>query len=232
MIEKQKADAAILSVTVTAVSTALSLLPSDTASPIADEIADLSLPLFLIVCILTLEKFLLPTFGWITTTFLIPSICCLMTIYILTNKQGCLIWAKKLSIIALVLLLLIPTSAKITSLIETAFSESISQTLNAAHQLAEETGSSSEEATNAFVAFFTGLKDDIVGLVDAAKGMLSIIVDAIAVLFITSCAIPILTTLAFLWILKNLLNANIPIDFVASKLIPSRKKSQNPSDAE
>ncbi|MGN0995832.1 MAG: hypothetical protein ACI4PG_02905, partial [Candidatus Ventricola sp.] len=59
VLDEQKQEALTLSVAITAASTALSIMPDDTASPIANELADLSLPLFLIVAIVYLETFLL-----------------------------------------------------------------------------------------------------------------------------------------------------------------------------
>ena len=108
ILDDQKMEALTLSVAVTAASTALSVLPDDTASPIAEELADLSLPLFLIVAIIYLEIFLLTTFGWISSVLLIPAACLLAIGFILFKKELFLIWIKKILILTLALILLIP----------------------------------------------------------------------------------------------------------------------------
>ena len=57
VLEGQKAKALALGATVTIASTGLTMLPDDTATTIAQELADLSLPLFLIVSFIYLEIF-------------------------------------------------------------------------------------------------------------------------------------------------------------------------------
>ena len=227
-LDAQKQDAMTLSIVVTAASTALSTLPEDVASPVADELADLSLPLFAIVCILYMEKFLLTTLGWFSTTFLFPAACLLLITYICSHKEVFFVWTKKFLILAVVLLLLVPISAKVTTMIETTFSESVSQTMEAAFQLAEETETASGEKTNAFVAFFASLKDNVVSLVNAAKNMLSLLVDAVAVLMITSCVIPVLTMLLFLWVVKLTINVDIPVKNLALLVRPVRRRFSKP----
>ena len=56
-LDEQKQTVMSMNIAVTVTSTALSTLPNDMASPIADEIADLSLPLFIVLSILYLEKY-------------------------------------------------------------------------------------------------------------------------------------------------------------------------------
>lgn len=204
-IDSQKQDATVLSVAVTAISTTLTTLPEDMASPIANEIADLSSVLFVIVCVLVLEKFLLTIFGWVVSAILIPMACVLKIVHIVFRTEAVVFWIKKIVILSIALVFIIPMSAKVTSLIEDTFSESIAQTMDAAFQMADESATA-EEDDNSFLDFLTGLKDNVVALVDTAKNMLNILIDAVAVLAITSCAIPLITALVFVWIFKALLS--------------------------
>ena len=224
-IDNQKQQAIGLSVAIAGASTALSTLPDDMASPLADELADLSFPLFLIVCFLYLEKFLLTTFGWISGTFLFPGSCLLAASFIYTGKERFLVWSKKLLVLTLALLLIIPAGAKVSNLIETTFEESINQTFHAASHLA---GSSeeTEKESNAFLSFISGLKDNVTSLVDTAKNMLNTFVDAIAVLIITSCIIPILTALAFIGVVKFGLNVEIPVKKLAVMVYPRKRHNK------
>jgi len=220
VLNHQKMKAMSMSVIVTAASTALTVLPDDTASSIANELADLSMPLFLIVCILYMEKFLLTTFGWLSFTFLIPGVCLLAVLYIISKKEVFFSWARKLLILAVALFMIIPISAGVTARIEATFAETVSTTFEKAQQIANET--ETEEGGNAFVAFFTKLADNVAALVETAKDVLSIMVDAVAVLLITSCVIPILTAFVFLWLIKTLINVNIPVKSFALLVRPKR----------
>lgn len=211
-LEEQKQDALMLNVAVTATAATLSMLPDDTASPIAEELADLSVPLFVIVAVLYTEKFLLTTFGWISFTFLVPGACGFASLYLIFKKYGFLEWARKLAILALALVCVIPFGAKITTQIENTFAESVEATFSTALNVTEETTDVDEEEGNWFTDLFEDMVDNVAGLIDMAKKVLSTMVDAVAVLLITSCVIPILTALAFAWVIKLLFNASAPSD--------------------
>lgn len=232
VLDRQKTEALTLSVAVTAASTALSTLPDDIASPIADELADLSLPLFLIVAIIYLEIFLLTTFGWITSTFLLPAVCLLMISFILCRKEFILVWIKKILVLSLALVMLIPASAAITSHIEDTFSEIVDQKLHAASHIANIAETEEEDDANAILSFFSGLADNVSSLVNAARNMLSTLVDAVAVLMITSCIIPVLTLLLFLQAIKAAMNVDIPTRYLALLVPPTKKDQQRLTEAE
>jgi len=229
VLNEQKAEALTLSVSVTAASTALSTLPDDMASPIADELADLSLPLFMIVAIIYLEIFLLTTFGWITSTFMFPAACMLMICFILCRKEFLLVWIKKIMVLSLALIMLIPVSAAITAQIENTYSETVDQKLHAASHIAS-IAESEEEDTNAILSFFSGLADNVASMVDAARNMLSTLVDAVAVLLITSCIIPVITLLLFLQAIRIALNADIPTRKLALLIPPTKRDYQHIRD--
>ena len=231
VLDEQKNEALTLSVAVTAASTALSTLPDDMASPIADELADLSLPLFLIVAIIYLEIFLLTTFGWITSTFLLPAACLLMIGFILCRKEFILVWIKKILVLSLALVMLIPASAAITSHIEDTFSEIVDQKLHAASHIANIAETEEEEDANAILSFFSGLADNVASLVNAARNMLSTLVDAVAILMITSCIIPVLTLLLFLQAIKVAMNVDIPTRYLALLVPPTKKDHQRLEEA-
>lgn len=232
VLDDQKTEALTLSVAVAAASTALSTLPDDMASPIADELADLSLPLFLIVAIIYLEIFMLTTFGWITSTFLLPAAFLLLIGFILWRKEFLLVWIKKILVLSVALTMLIPASATITSHIEDTFSEVIDQRLHAASHIVNAAESDGEEDTNAILSFFSGIADNVTSLVNAARNMLSTLVDAVATLLITSCVIPVLTVLLFLQAIKTALNVNIPTEHFVRMLPSARKHRKMPEEAE
>ena len=228
-LDDQKQIATTLSIAVTAASTTLSTLPDDTASPIASELANLSTPLFIIVCILFMEKFLLTTFGWVSCTILIPAACLLMILNTFTPSKTFITYVKKLLVLALALIFMIPVSAKVTTHIQETFSESVSQAFDAVHLLADETDSAAGEDANAFITFFTSLKDNVVTLVETAKNMLGVFTDAVAVLLITSCVIPVLTALLFIWIVKMLFAIEAPAKNIIQLASPTSKKLPRPS---
>lgn len=61
----------------TAASAAITLLPGDTATPIAEKLADLSGYFLIVLCAIFLEKYLLTITSYVSFTILIPAACAL-----------------------------------------------------------------------------------------------------------------------------------------------------------
>lgn len=203
-LDEQKMNAMMLSSVVTVVSTAISAIPDDTATPIAEQLSELSGPLLAIVCVLYAEKYLLTTMGWASAVILLPGACLCATGYLLAGWNTLRRWAFKLFILAVVLVTLVPASVGVTRLIEDTFAESVDATYHAAYHLSEETQQEDASGRNDFLAFFGNLRDNVSALVEKAKSILSILVDAVAVLIITSCVVPVLTVLLFLAVVRVL----------------------------
>ena len=71
-LDDKKVTAMELTAGVAATSTAISALPGDAATPIAEQVSELTGPLLIVVCAIYLEKFLLTTIGYVAFKFLIP----------------------------------------------------------------------------------------------------------------------------------------------------------------
>lgn len=216
VLEEQKNDALMLSAAVTVASTVITALPDDTGSSIADQLADLTLPLFIIVAIIYLEIYLLTTFGWVSSTVLLPVAFALCIGYIASRKAVLRIWIKRTLILAIALLFLIPISTMVTSNIEETFDESINQKLRSAAYIVEE--AEEQEDGNAFLNFFSGLANSVASTFDVAKNMLSTMIDAIAILVVTSLGIPIITAIVFLQAVKAAMCVDIPMDKLVSEI--------------
>ncbi|MGN1019476.1 MAG: hypothetical protein ACI4O7_03805 [Aristaeellaceae bacterium] len=227
VLDNQKMKAAALTVTVTAASAAISALPDDTCSSIGDELDDLAAPLFLISCMLVLEKFMLTTFGWLSFAFLIPAACLIGAVYTIWPQEQLFSWVKRLLVLALALTMLVPASAAITSMVEQTYSDSVMQTYDDAQQLWEKT-LEGVDSGNAFLDFFSNIANGASALIETAKQMLGILIDAVAVLLITSCAIPILTFFVFYKVAGYAFKANIPVQQINSLVssLPHRSRRQ------
>jgi len=223
MLDDKKVKAMELTAGVAVTSTAISALPGDAATPIAEQVSELTGPLLIIVCAIYLEKFLLTTIGFVSFKFLIPIACVLGAIYLFSPKEVLRILAIKLGVFAMAISLVIPVSIKVTKLIETTFAESITQTYESAGEITNEAEKSSEqEDTSAFQQFLQGIGDSVTNLAESAKNALSVFIDAIAVLIITTCIIPIVVILFFLWIVKVIFGIKINIPdrkMIANKML-------------
>lgn len=224
-LDEKKTTAMGLTAAVAVTSTAITAIPGDVATPIATQVSELTTPLLIVICTIYLEKFLLTITGYISFTYLIPIACLCGGLYVLLQKE---IWrniAIKLTVFALAVFLIIPASVKITNLVEATFQESINQTLESAQKIKEEAQNTNQEDSNALLDFISGIGNGVTSLVDNAKNALGIFIDAIAVLIITSCVIPIVVMFMFIWSIKYILGANINIPDM-KKFIPMKKNKK------
>lgn len=203
-----------MTTSVTLASTAISAIPGDAATPIAEQLSELTTPLFIIICTLYLEKFLLTTLGYLSFSWLIPSACILAGVYILVDHENiktiAMKLAFKLAVFALAIYFIIPLSVKVTNMIEATFDASISKTFETIDEISKEAEESAEEEdTSGFLDFLSSIGDKATELTESAKNALSVFIDAIAVLIITTCCIPIAVILFFMWIIKILFGINI-----------------------
>ena len=70
----------------TAASAAITLLPGDAATPIAEKLADLSGYFLIVLCAIFLEKYLLTITSYMSFTILIPAACALGIVAICSEK--------------------------------------------------------------------------------------------------------------------------------------------------
>lgn len=64
----------------TAASAAVSALPGDTGSAIAEKLADLTSDFLIVLCAIMLEKYLLTITGYAVFRFILPAVCVLLIV--------------------------------------------------------------------------------------------------------------------------------------------------------
>lgn len=205
VIKESKEQATALSLTVTLASTAISMLPEDTGAPIADELSELSTPLLIVVCILYFEQFMLTSLEFLAFSVLIPTSLLVYIAYLYNHKKSVSILATKLLLIGILCACMIPASAGITHLIRQTFKASI----DAVQVQIDEIGVTfskmlGDGSEGDILKFISGLASGIGSALDFAKSALGLLIDAIAILLITSCVIPIVTALLFVWGIKRI----------------------------
>lgn len=206
-------------------STAIALIPSDATTPLANQILELSSYLLIVIGAIFLEKVLLTLTGYITFTFLIPIACLLYGIYLFIKKDILRSLAIKLSVFGIVIFMVVPVSVQVSNLIEDTYQHSIDQTIEEAknNQTAVEENAEVEEK-NGWDQFASKVKDTISNIgenisewVHKGEKALSNFIDAIAILLITSCVIPIAVLIFFIWIVKIIFGISIPIPKIKEK---------------
>ncbi len=187
---------------------ALSLFPDDQCTPIADQLADFSKYFLIVLSALYLEKYLLTLFGYAAFTFIVPLALVLLGVYVFNHRVSFRNVAFRLLLGAFAITILIPTSARVSELIQNTYENHIEETIDEAERI---TISQDESDENWFEKFKNWISNAAVTVSDYVTGLLSKFVEALAVMLVTSCLIPILVVAIFIWLMKVLFGIQIPV---------------------
>ena len=208
-----------LSATSAVVSAGITALPGDAATPIAEKMADFTEYFLLILCVLYSEKYLTGIIGAGTFRILVPCACALFILGLFWKPELMRRLGTKLAVLGLVVYFVIPLSIKVSDLIYDSYQESINSTITAAESFTDKTDELSDaEGDSGLIASIMGRISETAGtLTDKAAHILNRYVETLAVMIVTTCIIPILVLLFFLWLVKQLsgidLSGNVPNPF-------------------
>ena len=206
-IDQKKETVMALTASATLASAMISAIPDDTATPISDKLADLSQYFLIILCVLYAEKYLLPVLGFSVFRLMIPA-ACLCFLLTLLFRQG---WSRKMGIKLLVCGLLmyaaVPVSILTSDSIYRTYEASIEDTISAAEQITDEAETIKEENNDSLWNVITGAAGSFK---DSASKILNRFVEALAVMIVTTCLIPLLVLLFFIWLVRTFTGIDLP----------------------
>ena len=219
----------------TAASAAITLIPGDVGTPIANKLADLSSYFLIVLSAIYLEKYLVTITGYAAFKILVPIACVFFSGYLLWRKEILRVVAQKFLLFGLAVYLVIPASVKVADMIETTYASSIESTIETAKQTTDEIESetgesgqvddkssneksqsdsdsdSKENAGGFFSGLFNKVQEGVSTATANVENVLNNFIEALAILLVTSCLIPILVLIFFVWLVKMLLGLNIDI---------------------
>ncbi len=219
-LDEKKITVMELSAATAGTATALAAIPSDATTPLANQILELSTYLLIVTGAIFLEKILLTLTGYVTFSYLIPLSCVLLGVYLYVKNETLKNLAIKICIFGLAIFMVVPVSVKVNGLIEDTYKTSIDATIEEAKDIESATEKESttneneglwDKITSGAKDFVTSIGDGIKGIIEKGERVLSNFIDAIAILIITSCVIPIAVLVIFIWIIKMIFNINIPV---------------------
>lgn len=218
-----------------AASAAVSALPDDVCSPLAQEISDFTTYFMLILSVIYLEKYLLTILAAAACYILIPAGCSALLVNWFFPKGALQSIGTKLVVLGAAVLLVIPTSVWVSDQINAIYSESIAITVESASAVSEnligEVADEGEENTTVIdeaKALLGDLSGSVAGVVDQFKNLLNRFIEATAVMIVTTCLIPLLVIVCFVWIVKTLFNVQI----VVPTSLPKSKRLKRPHSNE
>ena len=217
-LDEKKGNVMVLATTTTAASAAISALPNDMGTPIADKLVDFSSYFMVILAVIYLEKFLLTTLGFLGFGILIPVACALFAVAVFL-RRGTLTRVNlqrlgtKLAAFGLALALVVPVSVWLTDNVDATFDESLAAASAAAQEATEQLEENTQEQAqedqgllggiaNAVQEGWNGLTQGAQQALDSLGQQLNTMIDTLAVMIVTSCLIPLLVLILFLQLVK------------------------------
>ena len=225
-LDKKQETVLELTAASTAASAAITLLPGDTATPIAEKLADLSGYFLIVLCAIFLEKYLLTIMAGAAFRVLLPLACLLLAASLFFCRDTLRALSKKLALFALAVVLIIPTSIFLSDSIEATYRASIDATVESAMQTTDAIGEATDDnadsdtKTGLFSKVTEGISSAATAAVDKLKHVLNDFLEALAVMLVTSCLIPVLVLVFFVWLVKLFLGVDLP-----APRLPARAKS-------
>lgn len=213
-LDEKKTTVMTLTAAATAASVAVGAVPGDSTTPIAEKLADISSYFLIVLCAIFFEKYLLSITGTVAFSLLIPAACILGIIYIFTLKKMLIKLAAKIALLGLLIAFVIPVSVNVADGIEKTYSASIENTIDAAKEASKESESNAaedEKEEGLWSGITSGITDGVSSAFAKFQDVLSNFMEAVAIMLVTSCVIPIAVILFFIWIIKILLGFNIEI---------------------
>lgn len=217
-LDEKKGNVMVLATTTTAASAAISTLPNDMGTPIAEKLVDFSSYFMVILAVIYLEKFLLTTLGFLGFGILIPVACALFAVAVFL-RRGTLTRVNlqrlgtKLAAFGLALALVVPVSVWLTDNVDATFDESLAASNAAAQEATEQLEESAQAApqedqgllggiASAVQEGWNGLTQGAQQALDSLGDQLNTMIDTLAVMIVTSCLIPLLVLILFLQLAK------------------------------
>ena len=143
--------------------------------------------------------------------------------------------AGKALLFGIVLVVAVPASVMVTQAIEDTYQTSVNATIEAAEKAADgatdAADAAEEEADDGGLwGFIQSLPEKVASGVtsalDGAKNMVNDFIEALAVLIVTSCVIPLLVLVLLFWAAKLVLGVNIeaPMRALRPRSLPGKKR--------
>lgn len=211
-LDDRKTTVMEISAASTAASVAITVLPGDAGSPVADKLADVSTYTLIVLCAIFLEKYLVSITGVAAFKFLIPAACLIfISDMFVFHSPRIRKMAVSLFFTALLIFAVIPVSVQTSRMIEQTYEDSIQETIESAQQSTQEIQENSKDES-LFDKFISTVGGGVNNILHNFEGILNRFIEAIAVMIVTSAVIPIVVMLFFISLLKTIMRyfAEIP----------------------
>lgn len=244
VIDQKKGNVLALTTSCVALSAGITALPGDTGTPVAEQLAQLSGNLGIVLAVLYLEKYLLTILWSVGLGILIPFALVLFAASLGIHGR----WstsavlrrvATRVLVVAMIGMALVPASVWVSQKVDETYQVSIEQAEQKATSAADASSSKSEKKSkvktdkNVLEQLTEGASSLLTSVTDSAKSMtdevvqqVTDLIEGIIVMIVTSCVIPLLVLAAFLWLGHVLLGIDIsgPANYLSDRFLSAPSK--------
>lgn len=195
----------------TAISAAITLIPGDVGTPIAQQIAELSEYFIIVLGALYLEKYVLTILGFVSSVILVPGASLFSIAHEIKPGTG---WKKRLAVSLLIVgiagVLVVPASVAVSNSIDRTFHDSIQGSIDAVIEGSDEIEAEAEEQQTLWGALSNAAQSVTGGVsasVEKARAAVNHLIETVVILLVTDCLIPIVVVLFFVWLIKTVVKS-------------------------
>lgn len=198
-----------------AVSLAITALPDDFGSPLANTLADMNKYFVFIFAVLYVEKLIVVEGIKLSFVYIIPFACGFYILAVLSEKEVFKTLAVKLMILGLAVVLVVPFSTHFTEKVCENYLTYVDETIAEADAGAKKVNdvvASGEEGSTFFEKLTDAFKNAVQGISDLLayfENVLKKCVNSIAIMIVTTFVLPMIVLLLFRWLLKELFSLSL-----------------------
>lgn len=239
VIDQKKGNVLALTTSCVALSAGITALPGDTGTPVAEQLAQLSGNLGIVLAVLYLEKYLLTILWSVGLGILIPFALVLFAVSLGIHGR----WststvlrrvATRVLVVAVIGMALVPASVWVSQ--KAADAANAADTTDKSAETSSKSNKKKSEATeskNVLEQLTDGASSLVTSVTSGAKQMTDEIVrqvtdliEGVIVMIVTSCVIPLLVLVAFLWLGHVLLGIDIsgPANYLTGRFLSAPSK--------
>lgn len=198
-------------------SLAISALPDDFATPLADSLADMNLYFVAILVALLLEKILIRYGIKAAFAILIPLACFVGGLFVVTRRELLKSLAIRLCVLALAAAFVVPCSTHLTGAVASELTDYVNDTIQETEggagklHRAMEDGAGDKSMFEKLSELFQTAIRDVSDLMLHFQNTIRKCMNSLAILILTNCLMPLLTFFVLKWILRELFQIAIPL---------------------
>ena len=213
-LDKKTSTVTKLTALTTGTSAAITAIPGDTGTTVAEHLMDLNSSLLIVLIALFIEKYLLTIIGKAVFFIILPWGLCVKAIGIWKDEKEFGMKSLNIILAGILLVTAIPSGVMLSDEVEKVYNINLEETV----QSGEEAKASTEDVTDSADAdedseggnFFSdtiskvtdAVTGAVTGALDKGEKFVETLTESLAVLIVTTCVIPLVTVLFFLWLIK------------------------------